>query len=656
MIGDWLAQAPVILVAVAVVFVPGAIVGAALRLRGLALWALAPVGSIVILAVAAVVLAIVGIPWSALSIAGVVVAAGVLAWVATFWVKTPERVRVPRAQTVLLVSALAVGALWGAFRFGLYVGDPAAISQTNDAVFHLNALRWILEYGSASSFQLSAVVDGSGFYPGAWHAVVSAVMLFTGADIPIAVNAVSLAIVAGIWPLGIAWFTRTVVAGHVSARVQTWAPVFAGALASALPVFPLLMFQWGVLYPFALGVALVPAAAAIIVVAPQWIGGRGPVVGKVANVTVVALLAFAGIGALALAQPASLLAWAIIVTVSFVGWCLSRIPAVAPAQRLVLVAVSVVVLAAFVTLWAVLTRSTSGVHWGPFTGKSTALLDVLLNSHIMLPAGIAMSVLMVIGIVAAVRVGKLCWLVVAWVLFSGLYVVSAAFEMHELRLWLLGAWYADPNRMASLVALTVIPLAALGLASLVAWVGDRLAPRFERGVGAVAVIVIALVGVISLVVVPVIQMPRAALGLLDTQTRYSSNNASFLSPDERTLLERLDDTVPEDAVVFGNPSTGSGFGYVLSGRTVYPKTWAPPRSEAWDVLAGGLRDAAHDDAVCDALEAYGFPEFVLDFGPGVEEPGKYVMPGFTDFDGQDGFELVDEVGDASLWRITACAT
>ena len=112
--------------------------------------------------------------------------------------------------------------------------------------------------------------------------------------------------------------------------------------------------------------------------------------------------------------------------------------------------------------------------------------------------------------------------------------------------------------------------------------------------------------------------------------------------------------MPPDAVVIGNPSTGMAFGYAISGRNVIPRTWAPPAGDAYGVLWTSLRDVAQDPAVCPALGAFG-AEYVLDFGPGEEYPGRWIMPGFADLDGQQGFELVDREGAASLWRVTACA-
>ena len=68
MIVDWLAAWPSLLAAIAVIFLPGLGIGFFLRLRGLALWALAPAASIVVLSVLAIALGAVGIAWSPLSV------------------------------------------------------------------------------------------------------------------------------------------------------------------------------------------------------------------------------------------------------------------------------------------------------------------------------------------------------------------------------------------------------------------------------------------------------------------------------------------------------------------------------------------------------------------------------------------------------------
>jgi hypothetical protein len=649
-IGSWIAQTPALLVALAVVFAPGLLIGAGLRLRGLTLFAVSPVISTGVIAALAVVYDKVRIPWTLLSVGigcAVIVA---LAWIGGHFLgrhrHTPAHQ--PRYRWIL-GAGLAIGIAFCALRFIVYVHDPAAISQTNDAVFHLNAIRYILETQDASSLHISGVVDGSTFYPAAWHALTSLVAL-AGAGIPVAANMVSLVIAAVIWPLGLTWFTSQIVRGALGPTA------IAASMAAALHVFPMLMFQWGVVYSYALSVALLPAAAGLLIAAPRWIRSEGPVSGTARSAVLLTLLVGTSVVALALAQPATLLAWAILGASGFIWWVGMHVRSGSPAHRRRLIWALCIVGVAFIVVWIGLTLATTGSHWPPFRGKLIVVLDVLLNRYVLLPAAPAISILMIIGLVVAIRRPSLRWLATAWAIFMTLYIVSASIGAPILRRGLIGAWYADPYRMAALAPVTVLPLAAIGLATVAVWATHAISGRTGRPAEAFAtawsLVAVTLLGILSFAIAPMIQMPAITQGTVDAESRYVTKD--YLSPDERALLERLPGFVPAGTRVLGNPSTGSGFGYMLSGRDVFPRTWSPPHNPAWSTIAARLHDAGTDPAVCDALKAYGYPGYVLDFGAGEDSPGRFVLPGMTDFAGRPGFELVAAQGDASLWRITAC--
>lgn len=653
MTGDWLAHWPAFVAAFAVVFIPGLALGFVLRLRGLALWALAPVASTVLLASLALVLGLVGIPWSPLSIALGCLAVILLVALATIPLGRSERTE-PGGASWALGLGLLIGILVGAARVILYVEAPDAISQSNDAVFHLNALRFIVESGSASSLDVGGVVGGAGFYPAAWHALASATMLFSGATIPVAANMVTLVTATVVWSLGIAWLTREAAGSNAAGAA-------AAALSPALLTFPMLLVQWGVLYPNLLSTALLPAAATLVIVAPRWIAGAGPVAGRAGNAVLVALLIVGALGALALAQPATILAWLIIAVCFVTWWSIHRMPS---ARGSVRAGLAVVILATWLgaaAVWVLLSSSTSGSHWPPFRGddKQLAVVDAVFNGQLMLPFAVPISILMLVGLVVAVWRWQLRWLATVWLAFGALYVVTATIGEPTLRAWIVGGWYADPYRIAALAPIAVIPLAAIGLASIVGWAigaiwrkptdgGERAAVAWTSA-GIAGAVVVAM-----FVLSPVVLMPKVIEQEWDEQSRYAMSADSWLSPDERALLERLDTLVPGGARVIANPSTGSGFGYMLSGVDVYPRTWSHPASEEWKVIQERLRDADADPAVCAALATYDSPQYVLDFGIGEATPGRYVLPGMTDFDGQFGFEYVDSQGDASLWRISAC--
>lgn len=650
MIGAWLGAIPVVLAAALILFVPGLLLGAGLRLRGLALWAFAPVATTAATAVLAVGLGMVGVPWTLWS-AGL--GCGVL--IGAAWLlgrlgppARPHGGRHRRA-VVLLAAGLAIGIALVAARFTIYVGEPGAVSQTNDAVFHLSAVRYILETADASSLHVSGVIGGRGFYPSAWHGLASLLSLATGASIPVVANVLSLVIAAAVWPLGIALLAREAARGSAAVAAA------AAALSAALPTFPMLMFQWGVLYSYALAIALVPAAAAVVLSTvrgvPRTPGARRR------TVLVLGLLVAIGIAALALAQPAAILAWLVIVVAWFAWTAGLRLRSTVGRDRTGLIVALVAAALVAAATWGVLARGTSGVHWPPFRGKLEAILDVVLNGQVTLPFSVGVSLLMLLGLVVAVRRRQLRWLATAWAVFALLYVVAAAVGQPILRRVLLGAWYGDPYRIAALAPLVVVPLAAIGLVAVATWATAAISGR--RGIAAQtfgtawALAVVAVVSVVWLIVAPMIQLPRVTEGIRDDVSRYRTD--AFLSADERALLERLPEHVDPGERVIGNPSTGTGFGYAFSGVDVFPRTWAHPNSDVWrGPIMFGLRDAAEDPEVCEALALYGDPEFVLDFGLGEDSPGRFELPAMTDFEGQPGFELVDEQGDASLWRITAC--
>lgn len=654
---DWLAQTPALLVSIAVVFGPGLLVAAAFGLRGLALWALAPALGTTTLTGAALVLGLVGVPWRPWWAAlAVLLLAG-----AAFGVRVALRLRsVPRPQPdplrSVLYAGLAIGVLYTALRIGFYIGDPTAISQTNDAAFHLSALRFAIETGAASPLEISRVIGAESFYPSGWHVLTSLVPQLTGASIEVAANTVSLVLAAAVWPLGIAYLTR--------AAAGTMAAAIAAVLAGSIAAFPLLLLQWGILYPQLLAVAVLPSALAVVVAAKALSAGDGAYAARVGRVSLLAALA---VGAIVVAQPSVMLAWAAVaLTVGISALILAR-RVLTPGRLWGASAALAAGALATAAAWWYFSGSVS-VTWPPSTGKAAAVLEVIANAHLGYPPAILVSVLAIIGLVVAVVRPRLRWLAVSWVGLAGLYIVAAAIGAPIVRGLLVGAWYEDPYRLAALTPVVTLPLAGIGAA----WLVDRVTVAVRRGRAARpaetvprgrtapparivawgAVAVVAVAGGVALAVQPEIDRRDVFAQRVDPNL-YTVSADSFLSTDELTLLRRLDQTVPEGAVVVANPSTGASFGYAISGRDVIPRTWAPPGRAEYSVLWLSLRDAASDPAVCSALDSFG-AEYVLDFGPGEQYPGRWVMPGFTDLEGQPGFTLVDREGAASLWQVTAC--
>lgn len=634
----WAAQWTAMLAAVVVLLGPGLAVGALARVRGLALWALAPALSVSILTGGALVTGAIGVPWSLASAVAVsFVAAAGAAGVAGLcrWHPVGSSSGRPR----LVIAGVVVGFVLVACRLAFYIADPGAISQTNDAAFHLSALRFVLETGAASPLEISRVIGAHSFYPSGWHVLAATVALASGAQIEVAANITSLAIASIAWPLGIAYLTRTVV-GQVAAAC-------AAAAAAAVPAFPLVLLQWGVLYPQLLAGAVLPVAVAVAVDSQMWQRSsereRLPIVRG-------ALLSGAALGAIAFAQPSLLLAVGLAVLCWLVlgardGWRVSSVPI-----RIITATGALAVAVTLGVAWVYFSRSVSA-SWPPTVSKTGAVFEVLATGYLGYPAVIGVSVAAAIGTAVCVRRHAGRWIVVAAAACAFLYIVAASLGNGPLRKLLVGPWYEDPYRLAAIMPAFLLPLAGAGVGATVMWFASRTGVRRQRAATA-GLAVVAAIGVCVLIVAPQIQRRDVFVHRIDPNL-YETTATSFLSVDELAVLQRLDDLLPPDAVVIGNPSTAMSFGYAVSGRNVIPRTWAAPSSAAYWVLGESLRDVAVDPSVCPALDEFD-ARYVLDFGPGEVYPGRWVMPGFDDLVGQDGFEVVDRQGDAALLRINAC--
>jgi hypothetical protein len=225
----WLTQWWTLLATLLVVFVPGLAAAWSIGLRRLGAWAFAPVGSVAMISLLATVYGFVRIPWTLLSVLiGLVVIAALLVACRLLLGIPDRRPRVTGARWPVVV-ALLVAAVLLTVRVTVYIRDPGNISQTNDAAFHLGAVRAIIEHANASSFGLAGLIDPAaigGFYPGAWHATDSIVSMLAG-DIAVSTNILALVFAAVVWPLGITWLTQVVLRRRLaSAAAAAMSPVF----------------------------------------------------------------------------------------------------------------------------------------------------------------------------------------------------------------------------------------------------------------------------------------------------------------------------------------------------------------------------------------------------------------------------------------------
>ncbi|HEX3787385.1 MAG TPA: DUF6541 family protein [Pseudonocardiaceae bacterium] len=648
----WIAAGPTALVAIVWLLIPGLLITYGLGLRGLAAWAQAPIVTTAVVAATAVAAGKLGVAWSVPLVSAVCLAVAAVTAGVTFLL----RHRIPAgphdARSVRVTAALG---LLPAIVLGTVViiqadGHPDALSQTYDAVFHYNALAYILHSHNASSLTLSSLGNPgvpAGFYPAGWHDLTSLILMTTGTTIPVAANLMSGVLAVVCWPLSCLLLVRQVIGPSRLALAVT------GAVSVGFTAFPWGLLSFGVLWPNLLGMALAPAALAVVVsvcgLAKDDAIGRGRA-GLLLPVTVVAL---------ALAHP-NVLFSLVVLAIFPVGVALVR-RAARPGH--VLRGIGEIGVAAavfgFGWWWAATTPVFASVRaqvWRPFDTPGEAVRDVLLNATDGNPALWALSVVVLIGVVCTLWRGRPWWLVGGYLLTGALYLLTAAVNTSGTR-WITGYWYNDSQRLGAMLPITAVPLAVLaivGVAGLVRWLLTRGSHDLGRSAAPVAVVLVLVLVVVS----KGLYLPeRVALVSEHYTSALKKPSSALVDPAERAFFAQVADDVPADSVVAANPWSGGVLLWALADRrTLFPHLGIA-MSPAQKYLAAHLIDLATDPKACQFAEQLNVDYLLIGkstFWQRNPAAGNY--PGLADPGTRPGFELVATDGPRKLYQLVDCVT
>lgn len=663
---SWWAVVPEFLVAFVIVFVPGFLIGRTAGVRGFALLALAPGLSVTAISASAVLAPLFGVPWSIGPVLVMTALSMIFSWLAKFvWLRFRSRTALPNlkvhdptvsravvrwAPILSVTGAVALATATLGVRLATAFGQPDSFSQTFDNVFHLNAIRFILDTGSGSSLNL-ANMTGGGFYPAAWHDLVSLVVQLTDSPITVAVNVVNICIGALIWPLSCIYLAR-VIAGPT--MLVTWT---AAVLSAAFGAFPLLMVNFGVLYPNFLGISFLPATLALGLISI----GLGS---KVTQTRFTALLVLGfTIPGLSLAHPSSLMALLAFMVpgVLFQWWKSLRISVSSHGYTTQLFvrhgAIAVGAFAVFAFLWINVRPSKEAAFWPAIQSPPNAVVEVLTSSAIDQPFSWVVAILALVGLASVLLRPSKIWIFGIYATAALLYVVASSFRSGRIRDLLTGIWYNDPPRLAALLPMVILPIAVLGAVELWTWIQHRLIRTSESFLSRQSLIFRCLSALGIVVLLASTQQANVNAAQAAAASKYQIDAVSpLLSSDELALLMRLDAHVPADSIIVGNPSNGSSLAYAFADRKTLQLHILGAVPEGGQLIYDHLRDGLSNPDVCAAVRNLNVG-YVLDFGRrevNFDQERPYGFLGLDDLASSGMVDLVDSQGEAKLFRITAC--
>lgn len=655
----WDAVAPAVVILL-LLFTPGYVVawcaGASPRLRLTA----APPVSLSLIAGAAVLAPPLGLGWSVAVVIGVSVLVSSLfalvrvvigrrrpeRWTATWWLAGAGVILGGGVHAVRLVRALV---------------HPNAVSQTFDSPFHLNLVRSMIERSNGSFLHVTLTNPEAdrGFYPAAWHELVSLAVQVTGAPISVSTNAATIAVTAVLWPVGITMLQGTVTRSW-------WAAAVGGAVSCLLPQMPNHLTWFGVLYPNLLAYSLIPFLLALLCLAlmSQGDGSARPW-----------MLFVLGLPGLAIAHPSGFFSLFVLsfplVLIGVAMGCAAKGRSLS-SQFALGSAGALIVLALYMSLnWVSMAipavrrmREDPGT-WSPIGSVTSAIARALSTNSGWSTRGFGivpflLGMLIFVGALWSFRSPRTMWLPLSHVLAIGLYTVAFAVTT-PLRAYVVGVWYGDIERLVALLGVTGVPLLAMGCVALGqglahAGAGSRFLSRyFPAGPST------AMVGVLVLVVGQLGGTLRSSYSTIAVHFMFDTSQrgaVGLLSVDEYELLERLPEEVPVGAEVLGNPWNGSVFAPAVGARDfAFPHVADVADPDAMFV-AEHLPAAGSDPRVCQIVRDRDM-RYVLDFGDdylwGGDPNGKSSnFPGLVPEELSNVTKTVDHQGAARLLEITAC--
>jgi hypothetical protein len=339
-------------------------------------------------------------------------------------------------------------------------------------------------------------------------------------------------------------------------------------------------------------------------------------------------------------------------------------------------------------MWTIVLNSSfmkSVVHflWGWDINPLDSIMHIATQSFIMNVPEAVCTVLFWVGFIHALLVKKTRWYACS-LLFVSIFFVVGLMGNIDVKRFLIGFWYTDPERIAAIMCITSTPLVLQGGIDIVSAVlvvlqkvkhavrpaqfttSDK--PRLSRS--RISLLKSAFAVLLSIPVVYALWTPvdplqfqthepsRFQMSLHWMSESYIPQDWKTYSASEQAFVQRVKEIVG-DSVVLNNPFDGSSLAYAIDGLNVYYKfKYNDNESPESRLIREKLNRVFYEKSVQDAVRSVGAQYFIrLNMYPDDQYPTmpkeEGVWSGLNIDNGAPGFELVLEEGPYKLYRITA---
>ena len=585
---------------------------------------------------------------------------------------------------------MVVGILTVALLFLPTLPSPSSFVQGWDIVHHLDVTQAMIESHTYSSihYNFYSTVEAditpwnpgsSGFYPSGWNIIVALTTQITATTVPIAGNALNFVSAAIIFPLSICSVIAKSLPKHKLALIS------GAFICLAFFVFPWSLLIYGPIFPNTVAFCVMPSIWWIFMQMTR---------SKTLKFELIWLVIIFILGCITLVilHPSTIFSSIVVL----LPWSFARISTSKRRIKLLgkqlkpsTLAYTFFFFAIFIWIvfyYFLIVRGVAlNFWWSAYSTLQEAILHALgmdfigqsyAGGELVSPQPI-LSLCVLVGAVWTFKHKQARWMVTAFLYLSLLCIFIITFDI-PLKGFLAGFWYTDPFRIAASCVIMAIPLASLGLSTLIQAAQELLTKRLKPAektcnsshlttwtLPILTGIIITTAVVLNLTIpTPNLKSEEpisAAVAFKKASTKaYGDNN--ILTSEELAFLRQVELTVPAGARIANLPQDGSLWAYGTNDLHVlwrFPNGYDNTERPASAILRKRLNRIAYDSEVLKTAHDLNV-QYVLVLNNDVDytnavtstyKPGTF--RGITQItDTTPGFEVVLKEGSMRLYKIT----